>query len=191
MKTRLTVVAPDRLTAPAETIDEAAWRAAVQPLDAVVQRIEDRWGSLARLQRHGKPETVGKFASAWHKLNEAIEAGDPAAVAVRAGVIIRGLAALEAEAGDPDLPAMVAFNQPGNEGSSHVIVVGCNADAAAVARHFPTAKIYTAEEVALLLSAGMLAPIGATKAAFPGATVERAGPRRSKAGDDLNDEIPF
>ena len=191
MKTRLKVHAPDRITAPAETINEAAWRAAVQPVDAAVQRIEDRWGSLARLQRHGTPETVGKFGAAWHKFNEAIEAGDPAAVAVRAGVVVRGLAALETEAGDPALPAMVAFNEPGNEGSSHVIVVGCNADAAAVAREFPAAKIYTAEEVALLLRAGLLGPIDAVKDAFPGSTINRAGPPRSRHGEDLNDAIPF
>jgi hypothetical protein len=191
MKTRLNITPPDRLMNPVASPEEAAWRSAVQPVDTAVQRVENRWGSLANLQRHGKPETVAKFAAAWWKLNAAIDAQDVAETATRAGVIVRGLAALEAEAGEPDLPAMVTFNQPGNEASHHVIVVGCNSDAQIVSKAFPSAKIYTAEEVALLLSSGLLKPLTAIKEVFPTATVSRAGPPRSKLAEDLNDSIPF
>jgi hypothetical protein len=187
MKTRLNITPPDRLMNPVASPEEAAWRSAVQPVDTAVQRVENRWGSLSNLQRHCKPETVAKFAAAWWKLNAAIDAQDVTETATRAGVIVRGLAALEAEAGEPDLPAMVTFNQP----SSHVIVVGCNSDAQIVSKAFPAAKIYTAEEVALLLSSGLLRPLNAIKEEFPAAVVTHAGPPRSKVGEMVDDEIPW
>lgn len=196
----------DRLMSPAETPTDAAWRAATATVDKAVVDIEARWGSMARLLRSSSPETAAKMASAWNKLEVAMEDARQAVpctmqhvteVAHRASVVARGLAIAEAEAklaGASPLPSTwLAYDEAtGNEASRHLIIVATDDEAAAARREWPASIVVSAREVLALLD---MDRVTAIKAMFPDATVTTV---RSKAdaishasSKMLDDAIPF
>ena len=88
---------PDPLAYPPTSPDEAAADYAVAPLNRAAVAADRLWGQDA-LPGLVAPEMAARYGSALGKLNAAIEAGDADAIAARAAVCLRGLAAMDAAA---------------------------------------------------------------------------------------------
>lgn len=179
---------PDALTAPARDGVDAAWRAAVQSLDATAEEIEGAWG-IARLERLVPPDLAARFATAQFQLEEAIRAGDVTAASAKAAALSRGWKALDAAAREagftPEDTGRVWFHET-DAGKRYAVALR-ETDIGAVAKKFPDhVAVSVAELVRLMEStrAGVLA--AAAKAAFPGAVM--TDPKPLPAGGD---EIPF
>ena len=67
---------------------------ALAPFDQLARDMERRWG-IDRLVELVPVEMAERYGSAMAKLNEAIDAGDPEQVKLRAGVCMRGLEAMD------------------------------------------------------------------------------------------------
>jgi len=153
MKTRTNIPAPDRLTAPAIGPHDAAWRSAVQPYDTAVARVENTWGSLARLVRHATPETAAKFGRATHAFQEALEqaaAGQATAddVAKFGGAVVRGIGALEREAGDPGPTRFMAYLDKAT--GKHLVIGEREDDGLNLAKQFPGAMVFSVPEISTI-----------------------------------------
>jgi hypothetical protein len=176
----------DRLTHPGATAEEIRCNFALGPFDKAARAMDAKWG-VDRLHQLVSPATAEKFGSALAKLNAAIAANDPAETIARAGVCIRGFAAMDAE-------ATAAGHQPITPESWEVVVDGQTCailkdEAAwpAYAVQRPGVRTYTLREVAHALAAyGQT--VAAVKDAFPQARVTAV---RSPLAQSLDDEIPF
>ena len=178
----------DRLMHSGIKPEEVACDFALGPFDTAARNMERRWG-VNRMEGLVSPDTAARYGSAIGKLNAAIEANDPAEVAARASVCIRGMAAMDAE-------ATAAGHQPITPQALEVEVDGklCAilADGAqwpVYAALRPGVRIYSLREVANALEAyGQT--VAAVKDAFPGATVT-AVRKRTELETALDDLIPF
>ena len=178
----------DSITSPARNATDAAWRAAVQSVDATAEEIEGVWG-IARLERLVPPELAARFATAQFQLDEAIASGDVAAASAKASALSRGWHALDRaarEAGHvPEDPRRVWFHEAAS-GKRYAVALD-EAEVVAVARKFPDHVAVSVAELVRLMEttrAGVFAQ--AVKQAFPGAHVAEPKPL-PKGGD----EIPF
>lgn len=176
----------DRLMHSGIKPEEAACDFALGPFDTAARNMERRWG-VNRLEGLVSPETAARYGSAIGKLNAAMEANDPAEVATRAGVCIRGMAAMDAE-------ATAAGHQPIPPAAQEIEVDGklCAVmwDAAqwpVYAALRPGVRTYSPQEVANALAA-YGGTVAAIKDAFPGATVTAV---RSPLAQAIDDHIPF
>ena len=70
---------------------------ALAPFDRAATEMDDKWG-IDRLPGLVPAEMAARYGSALAKLNAAIDADDPAEVAMRAGVCVRGLKAMDEHA---------------------------------------------------------------------------------------------
>lgn len=176
----------DRLMHSGAKPEEVACDFALGPFDTAARNMERKWG-INRLEGLVSPETAARYGSAIGKLNAAMDANDPAEVAIRAGVCIRGMAAMDAE-------ATATGHQPITPDAMEIEVDGKTCavlrDEAAWPAYMaarPGVRVYTLREVANALAAyGQT--VGAAKDAFPGATVSAV---RSPLAQALNDDIPF
>jgi hypothetical protein len=84
----------DRLLHPEARQEEIRCDFAVAPLDHMAVEMDRKWG-VDRLVELVSPEMAERYGSAMAKLNEAINAKDPEQVSLRAGVCMRGLAAMD------------------------------------------------------------------------------------------------
>jgi len=136
------------------------------------------------------PETSAKFGSAMAKLNGAINSDDPEAVKARAGVCIRGLRVMDAEAREAGhTPPPPLFWEYELDGRKFVFIRDIK-DWPIVAKAMPGARMYSIREAALALAA-MSDTLQTVKDAFPGAELSEVRPPRSQLAKDLDDEISF
>lgn len=176
----------DRLMHSGAKPEEIACDSALAPFDTAARAMERKWG-VNRLEGLVSPETAARYGSALGKMNAAIEANDPAETAIRVGVCVRGMAALDAEAtaaGHRPLPPAVQEIEVG--GQLCVVLWDANQWPAYAALR-PGVRTYSPREVGLALAAyGQT--VAAVKDAFPGAEVKAV---RSPLAQVLDDEIPF
>lgn len=175
-----------KYSAPLPAIDKGqAISEALKPLDRVARDLESKWG-CGRLPRLVAPELAAKFGSAVDRLNAAILAEDAEAVAHKAGVLIRGWQALDAaaiECGAPVMPKDVWSVKA--RGQVYTIVRDhADADKVAKVSDNPGSVLTIAELLTVWDDFQASRFVSDVKAVFPGATVKRAG-------ESLNDEIPF
>lgn len=160
---------------------------ALKPLDAKAAELEARWGR-GRLQELVSPETAAKFEAAKAKLDVAIHDADVGLVIKRAGVLLRGWDALEAEAiksGNEAAPPDVWFcHAPEEDGRPEVnFAIAKNNSTANLAQ--TDLPVYTLDEVARIIRAWRNQHlVHAVKDIWPDAEVVRL--------DDIeNEELPF
>ena len=162
---------------------------ALKPLDAAVADIELRWG-YGRLETLVSPETAAKFEAARAKLDVALHEEDVALVIQRAGVMIRGWAALEKEATErghkPAPPELWYATAPDEDGKKQMqIVIAKDNSAATLAQ--TDLPVYTVTEVARIVRAWRAQlDVHAVKDAFPGAEIVKIADNQ-----EFDDEIPF
>jgi hypothetical protein len=178
----------DRLMHSGIKPEEVACDFALGPFDTAARNMERKWG-INRLEGLVSPETAARYGSAIGKLNAAMDANDPAEVAIRAGVCIRGMAAMDAEAttaGHQPIPPQVQEIEIDGKLCA-VLWDGNQWQVYAALR--PGVRTYTPREVANALSAyGQT--VAAVKDAFPGAEV-KAVRKPSPLEIELQDSIPF
>lgn len=178
----------DRLMHSGAKPEEVACDFALGPFDTAARDMERKWG-INRLEGLVSPETAARYGSALGKLNAAIEAGDPAEVAVRVGVCIRGLSAMDKEAtaaGHQPIPP--AAQEIEVDGTLFAVLWDGNAWPVYAALR-PGVRTYTPREVANALAAyGQT--VAAIKDAFPGAQVS-AVRKPTPLEAELDDNIPF
>lgn len=180
--------AHDRLTHHGASAVEIQCDLATGPFDRMAREMDRRWG-LDRLPDLVSPETAARYGSALGKLNAAMEANDPAEVAARVGVCIRGMAAMDAE-------AAAAGHQPISPDAWEIEVDGVtcailkdDADWPRYAEMRPGVRVYSLREVGNALAAyGQT--VAAVKDLWPGARVT-AVRERTQLEKELNDEVPF
>lgn len=176
----------DRLMHSGIKPEEVACDFALGPFDTAARNAERKWG-VNRLEGLVSPETAARYGSAIGKLNAAMEANDPAEVATRAGVCIRGMAALEKEADAlghlPIVPDVIELLVDGKL----CAVLRDEAAWPAYAQQRPGVRVYTLREVSNALAAyGQT--VAAVKDAFVGAEVVAV---RSPLAQAIDDHIPF
>lgn len=162
---------------------------ALKPLDAAASDIELRWG-VGRLETLVSPETSAKFEAARAKLDVALHEKDVDLVIQRAGVMVRGWAALEKEAiasghraAPPELWYATAPREDG-KGEMRMVIAKDNSAATLAETELP---VYTVTEVARIIRAWKAQhQIHAAKEAFPGAEIVRIA-----EDQEFEDEIPF
>ncbi len=174
----------DRLITPDASGQEVACDHAVAPFDRLARQMEATWG-IDRLPELVSPETAAKYGSAIAKLNAALGESDPDAVAVRAGVCIRGLQAMDREArsaGQQPMPE--GFWMHEHEGRTFIVSRNVG-DWPLIQEMHPGVPIYSMHEVAVAL--GKLSEtVVAIKEQFPQSQIKEI---RNK--EELDDAIPF
>jgi hypothetical protein len=149
---------------------------AMKPVDAIAAELELRWGA-GKLETLVTPETAAKFESARAKLDVAIFNRDPELVIQRAGVMVRGWKALEAEAlrlGHKPMPPELWYaTAPAEFGDEQMqFVIAKDNSAATLAQ--TDLPVYTVTEVARIIRAwrGNLG-VDTVKDIFAGAEIIR------------------
>jgi hypothetical protein len=149
---------------------------AMKPVDAMAAELELRWGA-GKLETLVTPETAAKFESARAKLDVAIFNRDPEVVIQRAGVMVRGWKALEAEAlrlGHKPMPPELWYaTAPAEFGDEQMqFVIAKDNSAATLAQ--TDLPVYTVTEVARIIRAwrGNLG-VDTVKDIFAGAEIIR------------------
>jgi len=178
----------DRLMHSGAKPEEVACDFALGPFDTAARNMERKWG-INRLEGLVSPETAARYGSAIGKLNAAMQANDPAEVATRAGVCIRGMTAMDAEATaaghQPITPDAIEIDV----GGTLCVILRDDAAWPAYRATRPEVRTYTLREVGNALAAyGQT--VAAIKDTFPGATVS-AVRKPTALESELNDLIPF
>lgn len=186
---------PDPIMNRVSSAQEAAWRSAMQPVDRRVSEIEKKWGCLERLQECVDPELAARFGSAWHKMDASIidclDEEGLKKVVERAGVVLRGLDALEKSAaanGHTPAPDVWGIAVDGVE----YLICLRTKDVRAVSAEAEGIQVWSLEElirVAVSAQAGAYASIA--KGLFPDATVTAI--RETEFSNDRKpqDALPF
>ncbi len=163
----------------------------IKPLDRIATEMEIKWG-CDRLPGLVSPQTAAKFGSAKAKLDAAIELNVAAEVARTAGVMMRGWAALDAEAakgGHTPLEPNI-WSHTTEAGFKFAVAQG-NADAIKALTTQPDldgVRVYSLDEIGRLLESASMSLVNAAKERFPGATVKAV---RTPLPDGMNDEVPW
>ena len=180
----------DRIIHPGISQEEIQCDYALGPFDRMAHDMDKKWG-VDMLVELVSPETAAKYGSAMAKLNAAIEAQDPAMVAARAAVCMRGMQAMDAEATEAGKqPAsndvwILAFN-----GKQVGLLKDGRAWRQVQAKH-PDLQLITENDVILALEAFEASKLGQMKAMIEGdfPQAEVTGFKFKKEG--LEDELPF
>jgi hypothetical protein len=163
---------------------------ALGPFDRMAFDMDKKWG-VDMLVELVSPETAQKYGSAMAKLNAAIDAQDPAMVAARAAVCMRGMQAMDAE-------ATAAGKQPA---SDDVWILAFNGKQVGLLKNgrawqrvqaaHPNLQLVTENDVILALEALEASKLGQMKAMIEGSfpQAEVTGFKFKKEG--LEDAIPF
>lgn len=179
----------DRLLTPDASALEIRCDMALAPFDHAMTAAEQKWG-IDRLPELVSVETAEKWGSAMAKLNAALAENNPDEVKARAGVCIRGLAALEAE-------ALAAGHQPKSpdtweyEYEGRIFAIIRDGRDHTAMGDLKGRRVYTMREVAIALNALDQGMLKAVKDAFEQAEIKSI----TKAAHDPvpvhDDEIPF
>ena len=172
-----TIVTPEYLAA-CEAVSEA-----LKPLDRVAVEMEAKWG-VGRLTRLVPPDVAALFGSAKAKLDQAIFANDPAEVAKRAAVLIRGWQKLDQVASEMEADKLPVRTVGVNFEGKAYVVAWDRADVSHAARVSGVSpeNVVTVHEL-LTAYEVLKGRIAGIKQAFPGAEVTRVAIPRG--GDDL------
>jgi hypothetical protein len=166
----------------------------IMPLDKVAVDMELKWG-CERLPQLVSTETALKFGSAKAKLDEAIQANDPQAVAKRADVLIKGWKVLndEAEANGHKPLSPKIWPHTTDKGFQFAVAQG-NPDAIKALKEDEALKgvvVYSLEELGRMLESER--SLNALKLQLPGQPIKSVSvmtPAR-RAMYLVDDEIPF
>jgi hypothetical protein len=165
--------------------------ASIKPLDRIATEMEIKWG-CDRLVSLVAPQTAAKFGSAKAKLDAAIESNVAVDVARTASVMMRGWAALDAEAtkgGHRPLEPHIWCHTTA-AGFKFAVAQG-NADALKALNMDPDMEgvaVYSLDEIGRLLESKSMLLVNATKERFPGAAVKAV--KMPRAGE-MVDELPW
>lgn len=178
----------DRVLHSGVTQEEIRCDYAVAPFDHMAHAMDRKWG-VDRLVELVPPEMAERYGAAMAKLNAAIDAADPEQVSLRAGVCMRGMAAMDkaaTEAGaEPASQEVWLVQADGRE-------FGLLRDARAwqsVQEKHPGVRLISEREMILAIEmyqrslAGQM--VQAVKDSFPQADVIKI------PNDNLEDELPF
>lgn len=162
---------------------------AIGPMDRVAVEMDRKWG-IDRLPELVSPETATKFGTAMAQMNAALDAKDPELATHKAGVVMRGLRAMDAEAERlGHKPATGDFWEYEVSGFRFAVLKDGVEWMAAKERR-PDLNFYTLREIGLALKAyAEIVPLEAAKQHFPDAEITKLPP--ISTSDDLNDPIPF
>jgi len=177
----------DRLLYGKQPVHHVAVDAALAPVDRLMHDMERKWGQ-DRLIGLVSPDTASKFGSAWAKMEDAIHEYIPAEVIKRAGSVLRGLQAMdaEAEASGAELAhgGVLRAEMPNGMGFG-ILVEGY--DWRAARDQYPDLQLFSLHEVGVALQHMQGWPgVSEVKAAFPGAEVKKVRSLKT-----YNDEVPF
>lgn len=181
----------DRFLSPDATAKETQVHYTLAPFDSAVREMDARWG-VDRLPELVSVDTAQKYGFSVGKLNDAIIANDPELTAQWAGVCIRGLHAMNAEAeaaGKPKAhPDMLEYELNG----FHFAILPDKDYWPAVQKARPDLTLFSLREVAILMMAAKAdnPVINAAKAAFPKAEITQMNAKLERA-TKLDDVIPF
>jgi hypothetical protein len=165
---------------------------AIGPFDRMAIAMDRKWG-IDRLPTLVSPETAAKYGSAVAKLNAALEAHDPKEAVARAGVCVRGMQVMDAEAeAAGHQPAAGDFWEAEADGFKFGILADASQWQAAREKR-PDLIFFSLREVALAMKARCeTAPVAEVKETFPGAEISGINPRqRTPLEEKLEDEIPW
>ena len=178
----------DRVLHSGVTQEEIRCDYAVAPFDHMAHAMDRKWG-VDRLVELVPPEMAERYGAAMAKLNAAIDAADPEQVSLRAGVCMRGMAAMDkaaTEAGaEPASQDVWLVQADGRE-------FGLLRDARAwqsVQEKHPGVRLISEREMILAIEmyqrslAGQM--VQSVKDSFPQADVIKI------PNDNLEDELPF
>lgn len=180
----------DRLMHHGKSQDEIQCDYALGPFDRMAYDMDKKWG-VDMLCELVSPETAAKYGSAMAKLNAAIDAQDPAMVAARAAVCMRGMQAMDAE-------ATAAGKQPA---SDDVWILAFNGKQVGLLKNgrgwkavhaaHPDLQLITENDVILALEAFEASKLGQMKAMIEGSFPQAEVTRFVVKKEELEDEIPF
>jgi hypothetical protein len=184
----------DRLLNPDASAKQIECDFGVAPLDRLAIEMDRRWG-IDRLPELVSPETAKKYGFSIGKLNEALRVDDPEQATAWAGVCIRGLHAMDAEATQlGHQPATGDFWEAEVDGFKFGVLRDPHEwKTAQDAR--PDLTFYTLREVGLALRAlGDMDFNAKAKALFPGSEIQAVRKRTPPKGSSVlpdGDFIPF
>ena len=179
--------------APAMYSDQRAGAAyaAIQSVDEVARRLEQKWG-IGKLEALATPQLAVQFHQCRANFNEAANGDDVQYLVQKANNMIEGLNALEAQAikhghSPSDIDVWYAI-APSDIGGHAYAIVKDASDAAAVDRdQYP--RVYTLDEIARIIASFEKPIVRKAKDVFPNAEITKIGSNNKK--DDPNDPIPF
>lgn len=163
---------------------------AVAVMDRLATQFDKKWG-VDRLPELVSIETAQKYGSAMHKLNTALASKDPAEVAKRAQVCMRGLAAMDREAEAAGQPQASAEYWEYDIDGFVFAVMKDEAHWMACQEARPDLRFFTMREIGVALKALRIDnPIFAeVKKHFPQAQIDSIAERAKPQTYD--DPIPF
>lgn len=180
----------DRLVTPDATAAQIRCDYALAPFDRLARDMEHKWG-IERLPELVPVEMAERYGSAIAKLNAALDADDPAEVAIRAAVCIRGLQAMDAAAEAAEMPkADPTVWEYEYEGIRFGIMADDKSWQAVKAAR-PELVLFTMREVAIALKAWKFEQVAEIKKAFPQARIEKITTKAPPDYDNGGDPIPF
>lgn len=178
----------DRVLHSGVTQEEIRCDYAVAPFDHMAHAMDRKWG-VDRLVELVPPEMAERYGAAMAKLNAAIDAADPEQVSLRAGVCMRGMAAMDkaaTEAGAEPASQDVWLVQA--DGKEFGLLRDARAWQSVQEKH-PGVRLISEREMILAIEmyqrslAGQM--VQAVKDSFPQADVIKI------PNDNLEDELPF
>lgn len=180
----------DRMTKSGVSPEEIQCDYAIAPFDRMAHDMDKKWG-VDVLPEIVSPETAAKYGSAMAKLNAAIDAADPAMVAARAAVCIKGMQVMDAE-------ATAAGKQPASDDvwvlSFQGKSVGLLKDGRAwqkVKDKHPNIEVITENDVILALEFYAQSKFGEMQAIIKGNFPQAEVVRFKVKNESLEDDIPF
>lgn len=178
----------DRVLHSGVTQEEIRCDYAVAPFDHMAHAMDRKWG-VDRLVELVPPEMAERYGAAMAKLNAAIDAADPEQVSLRAGVCMRGMAAMDkaaTEAGAEPASQDVWLVQA--DGKEFGLLRDARAWQSVQEKH-PGVRLISEREMILAIEmyqrslAGQM--VQSVKDSFPQADVIKI------PNDNLEDELPF
>jgi hypothetical protein len=178
----------DRILHSGVTQEEIRCDYALAPFDHMAVEMDRKWG-VDRLTELVPVEMAEKYGSAMAKLNAAIDAADPEQVSLRAGVCMRGMAAMDQAATQSGAtPASRDVWLVQADGREFGLLRDARAWQSVQERH-PNVRLISEREMVLAIEmyqrslAGQM--VQAVKDSFPKADVIKI------PNNNLEDEIPF
>jgi hypothetical protein len=178
----------DRILHSGVTQEEIRCDYALAPFDHMAVEMDRKWG-VDRLTELVPVEMAEKYGSAMAKLNDAINAADPEQVTLRAGVCMRGMAAMDQAATQSGAtPASRDVWLVQADGREFGLLRDARAWQSVQERH-PNVRLISEREMVLAIEmyqrslAGQM--VQAVKDSFPKADVIKI------PNNNLEDEIPF
>lgn len=161
------------------------------PFDRLARAMDRKWG-VDRLPELVSPETAEKYGSALAKLNAAISSNDPEAVVLRAGVCMRGMAAMDREATAAGQQEATGDFWEYRLGSFHFGILKDAEQWPAAKEARPDLMMFTMREAALALKSYCeTVPLAEIKKHFPAAQVSKLPDKLPSDFFKHGDDIPF